>query len=318
MGGTDLLEVRACPLDYRLPTDALNGVPAGRANCLYVVGGLYGNHFALDAIEMLATAETEPVEIVVNGDAHWLNARSDDVWALDRRIARYPAIKGNVEAELARGAESAGCGCSYPPYTDPGIIERSDAIMATLQRASQSLPSVSARCAALPLALVFAVGAARVGIVHGDTMSISGWAFARENLDSPDQRASLREMLSVCDVDILTSTHTGRPAMRELGTGSRPRLLANNGAAGIGHFPGKPCGIITRIATYPAPFATLYGSDIDDVYIEAVAVRFKQKRVLTWFDAIWPSGSPAAIDYRPRLIGAARDDIVMAAPRTLF
>lgn len=315
---SEVLEVSACPLNYRIPADALNGPPASQTHVLYVVGGLYGNRFALDAIEMFATAETEPVEIVVNGDAHWLNARTDDVGALDRRLARYPAIKGNVEAELARGAGSAGCGCSYPFDTDPGVIKRSDAIMATLQCAAESLPGVRARCGALPQTLVVAVGAARVGIVHGDTTSISGWAFARESLDAPGQRASLREMLSVCNVDILTSTHTGRPAMRKLRTGSRARLLANNGAAGIGHFPGEPCGIITRIATYPAPFASLYGAVVDGVYAEAVAVRFERERVLTWFDSIWPSGSPAAIDYRPRLVGEARDEILMATPRTLF
>ena len=41
---------RVCPVDYRIPADAFAGEPADACDVLYVVGGLYGNPFALDAL----------------------------------------------------------------------------------------------------------------------------------------------------------------------------------------------------------------------------------------------------------------------------
>ena len=40
---------RVCPVDYRLASDAFAGDPEVACDVLYVVGGLYGNPFALDA-----------------------------------------------------------------------------------------------------------------------------------------------------------------------------------------------------------------------------------------------------------------------------
>ena len=40
---------------------------------LYVVGGLYGNVEALDALEALAAREDSPVTLVFNGDFHWFD-----------------------------------------------------------------------------------------------------------------------------------------------------------------------------------------------------------------------------------------------------
>ncbi|MDR1087678.1 MAG: hypothetical protein LBL23_00035 [Coriobacteriales bacterium] len=46
---------RVCPADYRIEASAFAGEPEVRSDTLFVVGGLYGNRFALDALEQLVT-----------------------------------------------------------------------------------------------------------------------------------------------------------------------------------------------------------------------------------------------------------------------
>lgn len=48
---------RACPVDYRIAPDAFAGEPEVVADVLYVVGGLYGNPFAAQAIDALVASE---------------------------------------------------------------------------------------------------------------------------------------------------------------------------------------------------------------------------------------------------------------------
>ena len=54
---------RACPLRYRYGVDALAKASERYADTLYVVGGLYGNVEALDAVEALARIESRPAVI---------------------------------------------------------------------------------------------------------------------------------------------------------------------------------------------------------------------------------------------------------------
>ena len=104
---------RVCPADYRYDPAVLDRPADISARVLYVVGGLYGNAEALDAVEQLASAERARVTLVFNGDFHWFDAESLWFAALDRRVARHAAIRGNVETEIARPAEvGAGCGCA--------------------------------------------------------------------------------------------------------------------------------------------------------------------------------------------------------------
>ena len=51
---------RSCPLRYRYGAEAIAALSAIEAETLYVVGGLYGNLPALDAIEALAALEAGP------------------------------------------------------------------------------------------------------------------------------------------------------------------------------------------------------------------------------------------------------------------
>ena len=96
---------RMCPADYRYAPAVFDRPHEFQAETLYVVGGLYGNLAALDAIEKLAAAERGAVEIVFNGDFHWFDA--DESWfsAVADRVAGHRAIRGNVETEIARAGD---------------------------------------------------------------------------------------------------------------------------------------------------------------------------------------------------------------------
>ena len=105
---------RTCPLHYRYGAEAIARLPTVEAETLYVIGGLYGNLPALDAIEAIAAQEAGPVTLVFNGDFNWFNVDDAGFAEINRRVLAHHAIVGNVEAELGVDGNAAGCGCAYP------------------------------------------------------------------------------------------------------------------------------------------------------------------------------------------------------------
>ena len=80
---------------------------------LYVVGGLYGNVAALEALEEGIARERRQglaVEVCFNGDFNFFNA-SPEAWARINQGVRAlgTATAGNVEREALKG--DGGCGC---------------------------------------------------------------------------------------------------------------------------------------------------------------------------------------------------------------
>ena len=73
----------SCPLSY-----ALNFPPEPKfqSRCLYVVGGLYGNVFALK--EILTMADAESADVVFNGDIHWFDAEVKSFCEIENEIAK--------------------------------------------------------------------------------------------------------------------------------------------------------------------------------------------------------------------------------------
>jgi hypothetical protein len=308
---------RICPIDYLTDPAALAEGDEIVCDTLYVVGGLYGNSFALDAIEELAAAEPSPVTIVLNGDAHWFDAEPEMFRQLDARLARYRATAGNVEFELARDADiGAGCGCAYPPHVSDAVVDRSNAILVRLRDAMRATPSVRARLHALPKTLVADVGGLRVGIVHGDATSLAGWGFSREALDNPAAAQRLNSLRVASRVDVFASTHTCGAAMRDLRLPSGRLVIANNGAAGMGNFDGDVRGLITRISTRPSPHAAPYGVTFGAVRVDALPVAFDLEAFSEVFDGVWPAGSPAELSYRRRIHGLSGEgDMSLARPK---
>jgi hypothetical protein len=281
--------------------------PDIEAEAVYVIGGLYGNAFALDAVERMAAAERVAPRLVFNGDFHWFDAEPAAYAEIQARVVdRHVALRGNVETEIASDDAAAGCGCAYPEAVPDEDVERSNAILARLRSvALAAAPQAHRRNATLPMHQVVAINGARVAIVHGDAWSLAGWRFACDALHDPAHAAQLAAAFQLGAVDIFACSHTCAPALKLLATPRGDGVIVNNGAAGMANFAGTTFGIITRIATRALPStleqARLYGAHVHDLWVDALKVEFDFAPWLRRFDALWPAGSPAAVSYRRRI-----------------
>lgn len=310
---------RSCPLHYRYGAEALNRPPEAEAETLLVVGGLYGNPEALDAVLALYRAEVRdsagPVRLVFNGDCHWFDVDAGSFARIGATVAAHDAIQGNVEAELA-AASGAGCGCGYPAYVSEAAVDRSNRIMARLRRVAETAPGIVETMGAWPRFRVYRVGGQRVAAIHGDPDSLAGWRLAAESLAPADE--ALRRMLGCPDapvttaqdvhrdldragVSVFASTHTCLPVLQGYRRHGREGAVVNNGAAGMPNFHDDPRGLITRISVRPAS-AALYGLEAAGLHCEALPVAFDQQRWLRRFAAWWPTGSPAHEAYWGRIV----------------
>jgi hypothetical protein len=307
---------RSCPVGYLYQPEVLAQQARLEADTLYVVGGLYGNRSALQAV--LERAEREPggsAAIVFNGDFHWLDVDPDDFRAVSRSVLAHHATKGNVEAELAAEGD-AGCGCAYPDYVGDDVVDRSNQIITRLRATAGRFPELVRRMGELPRYLTAGVAGERVGIVHGDPESLAGWRLALEAMEpgdpavrrqvgwrgQPTTRAELLDWFRRADVSVLASTHTGLPYAQVIPDGRGQRLVVNNGAAGLGNFAGTTFGVVTRLSGDPRrPADSLYGTTVGAVRCDAVALRFDLDGWTARFLAQWPPGSPGHRSYFIRL-----------------
>ena len=291
---------RMCPTDYVYPLAVFDRPPEIESEVLYVVGGLYGNLAALDAVERLAAAENSALNIVFNGDFHWFDAEPSWFTEIERRVSPHPALRGNIETEISRAADiGAGCGCAYPPDVDEGVVQRSNEILNDL-RAAMPIAARS-RLSALPMHLVAKVGPLRVGLVHGDATSLAGWRFAADNLRDPAARHWLADVRRASRINLFASTHTCLATLRDFALPSGRLTVINNGAAGLPNFSSSTFGVVTRIATVPSPHLSLYGLARDGVHVDALALHYDQRAFLDRFLARWPDGTPAHRSYFSRI-----------------
>lgn len=289
---------RVCPVRYRYGTTALARVPARPATTLYVVGGLYGNLPALDAVEALAAAEQGPVVVVFNGDFNWFNVDTAGFAEVNRRVLRHDATLGNVEAELGADDSAAGCGCAYPAAVESGIVERSNRIHARLKAAARAHPEILARLEGLPMLARYRIGDVEVGVVHGDAESLAGWRFDAAALDEHDNRAWIESAFAAARVEVFASTHTGTAALRCFPGG----VIVNNGAAGMPNFRARRHGMLTRIGLAPGPHESLYGARVRGTRIDALAVNYDDEAWRRTFLLNWAPGSDAHVAYYDRLV----------------
>jgi hypothetical protein len=293
---------RDCPLDYRLARDAFAGEPLFDCEALYVVGGLYGNRQALRALEKRLAAEPG-ARVVFNGDAHWFDRDSEIFQQIEQGLSAHLALRGNVETELGRAADSgAGCGCAYPMSVDDSVVERSNAIQLTLNHTVQGLPGMAERLAARPSTALVSVAGLRVAISHGDEQSLAGWDCSREAMTEATRQQQLDTWLHAQNIRILATSHSCAAVALNLEHGA----LINNGAAGMPNFAGGRYGLISRIATTPHP-AALYRCQRDGLFIEALPLNYDHDAFLTDFDRQWPVHSAAAQSYRSRILGQLTD-----------
>ena len=295
---------RVCPTRYRYGAAAIAAAPEHGAETLYVVGGLYGNLPALDAIEAMAEAEPGPVTLCFNGDFNWFNIDDAGFRAINRRVLRHSFIAGNVEAELGPqagdGADDTGCGCAYPDSVDDGVVERSNRIHAELKRTAARHPDLLATLQKSALALRWRVGHLRIGVVHGDADSLAGWRFDAARLDDPAEREWQAAAFAAAQVEVFAGSHTCLPALR-LFQYDGDKLVANNGAAGMPNFAGTRFGVLTRIGLHASPHAPLHGDRLQGVHVDALPVRYDHEAWQKSFLRNWPAGSPAWQSYFRRI-----------------
>jgi hypothetical protein len=297
---------RTCPLRYRYGAGALARVPEKPVETLYVVGGLYGNLPALDAVEAMVSAEAGTVTVCFNGDFNWFNVDDDSFAEINRRVLEHGAIQGNVEAELGArdddAGNAAGCGCAYPDAVDDAVVERSNRIHARLKATASRHPEILDRLGQLAMFARYRVGDVRVGVVHGDADSLAGWRFDVAALDAPDNRSWLADAFSRAEVEVFASTHTCLPALRSFaGPSDRSRVVINNGAAGMPNFAGEQAGLLTRISVLPSPHVPVHGIRQENLHIDALAIRFDAARWDAAFLNNWPAGSEAWVSYFDRI-----------------
>ena len=292
---------RFCPPGYGYAAAVFSRLSEIEAETLYVVGGLYGNGFALDAVQEIADAEPGPVSIVFNGDFNWFNIRPDSFAAINERVLRHTALRGNVETELASDDQGAGCGCAYPETVSDEEVARSNRILDTLRETARSFPDLRAQLGALPIYASARVGTLRIGIVHGDAESLAGWRFAQQSLDAPDNLPWLDAVHAASRVDLFASSHTCLPALREFALSRGALVVINNGAAGMPNFTGTRFGLLTRISIRPSPIAPAYGVRRDGVHVDALPIRYDHVRWAEAFLSDWPPGSPAHDSYYRRI-----------------
>lgn len=298
---------RACPIDYRIAADAFAGTPEESCDVLYVVGGLYGNPFALDAVEGLAVAEAPSVKtlVVFNGDAHWFDKTAENFAAIEERISRYLPLVGNVEAELRRQTDvGVGCGCAYPECTTDEAVSRSNRIHRMLSAAVDAHPELKDGLQGRPSTLTVGVAGAKVGIAHGDEKLLGGWDCSRESLQDIMRQDEIDRFMVANGLDAFVTTHTCAPVALTLARGA----MINNGAAGLPNFAGERFGLCIRIARTSAE-DWLFGTELDGLFIQAVPVRYDHDAYLSWFDALWDETSPAAVSYRDRIMNGPDDHL---------
>jgi hypothetical protein len=319
---------RSCPLAYQYRPEALAQPARVQADTLLVVGGLYGNAAALQAVLQRADREPGgPATIVFNGDFHWLDVDPEDFRTISETVLAHHASKGNVEAELASEAD-AGCGCAYPDYVSDEVVDRSNQIMTRLRTTAGRFPALVRRLGELPRYLTASVGGQRVGIIHGDPESLAGWRLALEAMEPgdpavrrqvgwrgrPTTAADLLDWFGRADVSVLASTHTGLPYAQVVPDERRRRLVVNNGTAGLPSFAGTTFGVVTRLSGNPRPPADgLYGTTIGTLRCDAVALRFDLGKWKRRFLAQWPPSSAGHRSYFDRLTGGTHLRLQQAA-----
>ena len=305
---------RSCPLHYRYAPQAFARTPDFYAATLYVIGGLYGNVPALDAVLALAAREPTPVTLVFNGDFNWFNIADAEFRTINSEVLRHHALRGNVETEIAGDDDAAGCGCGYPDSVSAGEVDRSNAIIVKLRDTARRHTDLRARLAALPMHLVAEVGGVRVAIVHGDLESLAGWTLSQQALRLKEAINIVQKQIVTSQCRIVASSHTCLPVALALDTERGRCAIFNNGAAGLPNFRHGQFGVITRIATTPcAVQPALYGTCIESVFVDALAVNYDKLRWHHEFLNSWPQGSAAHDSYHQRITAGPDYGIERAA-----
>ncbi len=294
---------RFCPPEYFYGTKAIKRASEITANTIVVCGGLYGNMAALETIE---NQHSGVDHIIFGGDFNWFNIDHGDFKEINDRIIRsHLAIRGNVETELSRRSTQSGCGCAYPPTTSDAEVEYSNQIINALHVTADSFPEIQDSFSKLPMFLKFRIGDTQVAVVHGDAENLAGWSFSSQEMRDPSNASRYHGYFTDAGVDIFASSHTCEPAIQLFnGRNTNPRVVINNGSAGMPNFENALHGIATRISVNACPEnLKLYGVKLGGLHIDAIKVNYDSTKFLRQFCHCWDVQSPAYKSYYGRITG---------------
>lgn len=297
---------RNCSLEYILQKDWTKKSKKLKEEVIYIVGGLYGNRYALEIIKKMA--HDENAKVVFNGDMHWFDVEKEDFLKVEELSKGSIKLLGNVEFELLNDTSSLGCGCNYPQDVSDGVVERSNIIHNMMKeniKGDDILNDIKERSKTL----VLDFSGKKIAITHGDEKSMSGWECSNDNLKLESRKKELDSWFEENNIDILATTHTCLPAVYDNGR----NIVINNGAAGMANIQGQTFGLITRIAKSSHEKA-IYSEYRNGLYVELVKVDFDIEKFKLWFKKIWSDDSPASISYKNRIINGtslAIEDIIV-------
>lgn len=170
-----------------------------------VFGGVYNNHFGLEAL--LDDASSRGVDAVYClGDLGGFGPTPEAVWPLLEQ-GRVATIQGNYEESLASGREDCNCG-----YTDPR--DNHFARISYDYTAQGCSPEFTAWMGALPRRRRVTVGGRELLLVHGSPRRINEFLFS-----SAAPTPFLEVLLQQNRCDGILCTHTGLQWHRQLPSG---------------------------------------------------------------------------------------------------
>lgn len=189
-----------------------------------ICGGAYGNLEALQALERWAQLHGFAAENIIHtGDAAAYCADPHQATSFIRERS-WPSIKGNVEEQLAVGADDCACG-----FEEGSVC---NAMSARWFAYADRCISAEDRAwmAALPSLLRFRLNGRRFLAVHGSVEQTNSFMF--ESLDE----AVFAEQIDLADADAVIAGHTGIAFTRMIGD----RAWHNSGALGMPANDGTP------------------------------------------------------------------------------
>lgn len=310
---------RVCPMDYKLTQEMFEECDGAEINTLYAVGGLYGNIFAAETIKEIVEDGRKNGEIstvALNGDSHWFDKEEETFFKVENIIKKWIPMQGNVEMEMTRNSDiGAGCGCAYPDCVDDSTVERSNKIHGELKKIAEKNPELVAELKNRPKVKIFNVGGKKICVTHGDEKLLGGWGCSVDSMQSEERRNDIKNWMDRNEISVMAVSHTCSPVFAGYGNenteGKSTAAVINNGAAGLPNFKDGNYGLISRISTFKSDKA-IYRTEIDNIYVEAVPVKYSTPEFIQWFDRIWKTGSPAEISYRERIVKSVDVEIADA------
>ena len=299
---------RRLPL-CRLP--AFDRAPDIAADALYVVGGLYGNSAALDAVEATGGSRAGDVADRLQRRLPLVRCGAGvvrrDRCGASRAIA--PSARQCRDRDRAPAATSARLRLRLSGL---GRRRRGAALERDPDRASpdggNSRPRVGTagplcRCTSWRRSAEL-----RVGIVHGDATALAGWALrARRARRSGRSRPRLATVRRTAGVDVFASTHTCLAVLRDFRAARRAADGDQQRRRRHAEFLRlRASGWSRASARPPAPHQPLYGLVRDGVHVDALALAYDHAAFLARFLARWPEGFGGARVVFPAHHGRSR------------